>query len=204
MGNSHSILNMINHIGGSAVVSSDLAVIRNATGIILPGVGSFDNGMAKLESTGIKGEILQKVKNEKVPFLGICLGMQLLFDSSEEGLLQGLGLIPGVVKRFSFEMQSSDKQLKIPHMGWNIVTPSNFSDLFYGLENNRFYFVHSFHVKCENALDVLATADYGYKFECAVKKDNIFGVQFHPEKSHRFGMTLFNNFIKEVECFAQE
>lgn len=204
MGNPHSILNMINHIGGNAIVSSDLAVISDATGIILPGVGSFDNGMDKLERTGIKDRILQKVIDEKVPFLGICLGMQLLFDSSEEGILPGLGLIPGVVKRFTFHTDESEKSLKIPHMGWNVVSPSNSNSLFCGLDSNRYYFVHSYHVQCENALDVLATAEYGYKFECAVQKDNIFGVQFHPEKSHRFGMTLFTNFLKEVECFAQE
>lgn len=202
MGNANSILNMIRKVGGDAVVSIEKKMIEDATAIILPGVGSFDNGIEKLRKSAVLGVIERKVLEDKIPFLGICLGMQLLFESSEEGVLPGLGWINGEVKRFNFSDINAKNELKIPHMGWNVVTPKTYESLFSGLETEeaRFYFVHSFHVNCALDENILAMANYGYKFTCSVQKDNIFGVQFHPEKSHRFGMTFFSNFLEMVEC----
>lgn len=201
MGNTASILNMIRKVGGQAELCSSVDGLFDASAIILPGVGSFDNGMSKLVASGILEELTQKVIKEKVPFLGICLGMQLLFDQSEEGQLKGLGWINGEVKRFSFdECLDYKKKLKIPHMGWNLINLKKDSELMSSIDGeNRYYFVHSFHVVCNNHQDILATTNYGYDFTCAVQKNNIYGVQFHPEKSHKFGMALFKNFIKVQE-----
>jgi len=198
MGNTASILNMIHRVGGDAVISSDQKQILDADALILPGVGAFDNAMQKLNDSGLVELIKQRVLEDKVIFLGICLGMQLLFDSSEEGTLPGLGLISGAVKRFDFSDLEA-QNLKIPHMGWNIVRLQNGSCLFYGFEKDpRFYFVHSFHAVCADPSDVAAICDYGYPFACAVQKGNIFAAQFHPEKSHKFGMQLFKNFLEQV------
>ncbi len=197
MGNSASILNMIRKAGGSAVISSSLDDIKQASAIILPGVGSFDNGIRKLRSQGFMELIEDKVIREKVPFLGICLGMQLLFDSSEEGNENGLGWITGDVKKFDFATDELKKSLKVPHMGWNDAQPLKESKLMPTSDSEyRYYFVHSFHVECADRADVTATTNYGYDFTCAVQKDNVYGVQFHPEKSHKFGMELFKRFIK--------
>lgn len=197
MGNAGSVLNMINRAGGDAVISSNPDVIQQADKIVLPGVGAFDRGMANLKSSPFYQVLTDKVIHQKTPFLGICLGMQLLFDGSEEGSSQGLGWIKGEVKRFDFDKLEETNALKIPHMGWNIV---------YAAKNNailptdeaelRYYFVHSFHVECQVPNDVLAVSSYGYDFTCAVQHENIIGVQFHPEKSHRFGLGLMKNFIE--------
>lgn len=201
MGNTASILNMLQKIGGSACISMDKAVIEAASGIILPGVGAFDNGMQKLKASGVLDIIEKKVHLEKKPFLGVCLGMHLLFEQSEEGSEHGLGWLAGTVKRFDFSALADNKRLKVPHMGWNTVNPREHSALFKGLEeNNRFYFVHSYHVECTNSSNSLATTTHGYELVSAIQKDNILGVQFHPEKSHRFGMTLLKNFMDQVEC----
>lgn len=200
MGNPGSILNMIRRVGGQAVISSDEDSIRSASAIILPGVGSFDNGMQKLNSSGILAPLEQQVLRNRVPFLGICLGMQLLFEKSQEGSLGGLGWVPGEVKRFDFS-QMENCGLKIPAMGWNLIHPAKKSPLFEGLEEEaRFYFVHSYHVECSSQENSLAVTTYGYPYVSAVQKDNIFGVQFHPEKSHRFGKTLFKNFLEMASC----
>ena len=133
---------------------------------------------------------------DKTPFLGICLGMQMLFEKSEEGELAGLGWIKGKVKRFDFT-EGSLNALKIPHMGWNVVYPAKDNALLPSDEQElRYYFVHSYHVVCDDPCDVLAYSHYGYDFTCAVQHDNIYGAQFHPEKSHRFGMALIKNFIE--------
>ena len=198
MGNTASILNMIHRVGGDAVISSDPQQILGANALILPGVGAFDNAMQKLNDSGLVKLIRQRVLEDKIPFLGICLGMHLLFDSSEEGTLPGLGFIPGAVRRFDFSGLDIQK-LKIPHMGWNVVYPQNDSRLFDGFEKDpRFYFVHSYHAVCTDSSHVAATCDYGYQFTCAVQKDNIFAAQFHPEKSHKFGMQLFKNFLEQL------
>ena len=196
VGNTASILNMIRKVGGKAELCSKPSELDSATAIILPGVGSFDNAMIKLKNSGLLDVLCSKVLKEKIPFLGICLGMHLLFERSEEGKLPGLGWIMGNVVRFNFSGMQPNERFNIPHMGWNVVKPKMYKNLFLGLENEaRFYFIHSYHVNCSNASDVLATANYGYDFTCSVHHDNIWGLQFHPEKSHRFGFQLFKNFL---------
>jgi imidazole glycerol-phosphate synthase subunit HisH len=199
MGNTASMLNMIRKVGGQAEVCAIPSELNSATAIILPGVGSFDNAMTKLENYGFLVALRSKVIKEKTPFLGVCLGMQLLFEKSEEGKLPGLKWVEGNVKRFDFSDIQFKERLKAPHMGWNVVTPKTHEGLFSGLENEaRFYFIHSYHVNCSNPLDILATANYGYEFTCSVRHHNIWGVQFHPEKSHQFGIQFFKNFLKEI------
>lgn len=200
MGNTASMLNMIRKAGGQAELCSDSNELESASMIILPGVGAFDNGIEKLKDSGLLEPLKQKVFEEKVPFLGVCLGMQLLFEKSEEGEFPGLGWIRGEVIRFDFSRVEQEKTLKVPHMGWNLVKPSTYVNVFSGLEKEaRFYFVHSYHVNCHDPDDVLATTHYGYEFTCSVRHDNIWGAQFHPEKSHRFGVQFFKNFLKEVD-----
>lgn len=199
MGNSASILNMIHKAGGEANICSSPKCLENASVILLPGVGSFDNGMTKIKALGLLDVLESKVLIEKIPFLGICLGMQLLFEKSEEGKLPGLAWLKGEVTKFDFLDLNQTQSLKVPHMGWNLVKPSDFENLYAGLEDEaRFYFVHSYHVNCHNPSDVLATSHYGYDFTCSVRHENIWGAQFHPEKSHRFGIRFFKNFLKEV------
>ena len=194
-GNLTSIKNMLKKIGYNSTITSDINVLKNASKIILPGVGSFDNAMQSIERLGFDNVLHHKALVEKIPVLGICLGMQLLTKGSEEGVKKGLGWIDGYVRKF----RTSDfPNIKIPHMGWNIVNFSEDKVLFKGLESGqaRFYFVHSYHVVCETSKNVLATSDYGYNFECGIFEGNVFGVQFHPEKSHKFGMQLYDNFCK--------
>jgi len=199
MGNTGSMLNMIHKAGGQAELCSRSEELEHASAIILPGVGAFDNGMYKLEQSGLLSTLIRKVLEDRVPFLGVCLGMQLLFEKSEEGERLGLGWLKGNVTRFDFSGLNLDRALKIPHMGWNIVSATTHENLYAGLEDEaRYYFVHSYHVNCSNRSDVLATAYYGYEFTCSVRHKNIWGAQFHPEKSHRFGVQFFKNFLKEV------
>lgn len=199
LGNTGSVLNMVHKMGGEARISSSPDEIKEASAIILPGVGAFDNAMQKLDESGLIPILEEMVINRKVPFLGICLGMQLLFERSEEGKLPGLGWIEGEVKRFRF----SDEKImthKIPHMGWNQIQAIPSSPLFSGLEEgSRFYFVHSYHVVCDNVY-VTAHSNYGYPFICSVNKNNIYAAQFHPEKSHKFGKLFFKNFIEITKC----
>lgn len=192
-GNVGSILNMLKKIGADAEISSDPELIRNASKLILPGVGSFDAGMKSLKEMGLIPILSEKVIKGKTPILGICLGMQLFAQKSEEGVLPGLGWISGEVKKFDFDK----RRLKIPHMGWNTIDIKK-SDLVFKdmAEEPRFYFVHSYHFVCENKEDVLATTNYGYDFESIVKRENIIGVQFHPEKSHKFGMQMLKNYAE--------
>jgi glutamine amidotransferase len=195
MGNLGSILNMLKRIGAPAKVSSETADIMAATKLILPGVGAFDNGMRKLAQADLLPLLQEKVLIQKTPVLGICLGMQLLTRSSEEGSLPGLGWIDGRTVRFKFGPEHSG--LKVPHMGWNTVAFRPDSVLARDHETEpRFYFVHSYHVVCNRKEDVAGTTVHGYEFASAVQKDNIFGVQFHPEKSHKFGMQLLKNFVE--------
>jgi len=199
MGNTASMLNMIRKVGGQAELCAIPSELNSATAIILPGVGSFDNAITKLENSGFLEALHSKVIKEKIPFLGVCLGMQLLFEKSEEGKLPGLKWVEGDVKHFNFSDIQFKDRLKAPHMGWNVITPKTYEGLFSGLENEaRFYFIHSYYVHCSNPLDVLATANYGHEFTCSVRHDNIWGVQFHPEKSHQFGIQVFKNFLKEI------
>ena len=185
MGNLGSIHNMLKHIGIEAIITAGISDAEEADKLILSGVGSFDNGMKSLADLGL------------IPVLGICLGMQLLSESSEEGELPGLGWIHARTIRFSFAQ--NDGHLKIPHMGWNTVDLKKPSPLFESMfAEPRFYFVHSYHLICDNHDDELCLTHHGYDFASAVARDNIFGVQFHPEKSHKFGMRLLENFIRRV------
>ncbi len=200
MGNLRSIQNMLKHIGVESEISSDLQVISAADKIILPGVGAFDKAIENIDSLGLRECITNKANEEKVPILGICLGMQLLGTSSEEGNQKGLGLIEAVSKKFDFG--DNIEKLNIPHMGWNTVLPKdNHSLLRDMLGQPRFYFVHSYHVVCENPENILGVTDYGMEFTSAVVRDNVFGVQYHPEKSHKFGMKLLQNFA-EIGVYA--
>lgn len=190
MGNIGSISNMLRKIGFESKIISDPKLIHEANGIILPGVGSFDNAMDKLNNEGWVDEINLFVSHDK-PFLGICLGMQLLGSKSQEGFKVGLNLIPGEIVKFPIK-----KDFKIPHMGWNSVKTSN-TILFKGLNDlNKFYFVHTYHFVPSNDEHILSKTDYFIDFVSSIRKKNIFGVQFHPEKSHRFGMKLLENFCK--------
>lgn len=200
MGNCGSIRNMLRYLGAESEIISQPDGLENATAIILPGVGSFDHGVQHL--IPFKEALERKVLEEKIPFLGICLGMQLLLNESEEGNSSGLGWIEGEVKRFDFSSAGLTKRLPIPHMGWNEVWSSGGEKLFNSApdELDRFYFVHSYHATNVKKDNQLASCKYGYEFVCGIKKDNIYGVQFHPEKSHKFGKKLFADFIELSKC----
>jgi len=192
MGNLGSVQNMLKRIGVKSIISSDINEIEKAEKILLPGVGAFDAAISKIDELNLRPVLTYMAKEKKVPFLGICLGMQLLTESSEEGVLKGLNFVPAKTIKFKFP-ENSD--LKIPHMGWNLVTKKtesvltkNFTDEF------RFYFVHSYHVKCDSPINSILTTNYGYEFDSAVQNENVFGAQFHPEKSHKYGMQLLSNF----------
>ena len=192
-GNIKSIQNMLKRIGAKSCISSTVEEIEQAEKLILPGVGHFDYGMRNLKQSGLIDVLNKKVVVDKTPLLGICLGAQLLGNGSEEGEEKGLGWINMDVVRFDKAKMSDN--LKIPHMSWNEISIKKSSKLLNGLnDESRFYFVHSYHMKCNDEKDILTDTNYGYEFTSAVEKDNIFGVQFHPEKSHKFGMKLLENF----------
>ncbi len=194
-GNLRSIQNMLRRAGVDSTITADLAVVRDAKKLILPGVGAFDAGMERLRSLEMVDVLREKALVDKVPLLGICLGAQLLFEKSEEGTNEGLGLVPGSVVRFKKERLGAE--LRIPHMGWSEVVQKKPSVLFEGMvDHPRFYFVHSFHFAPTDSADVLCTCDHGDAFPAAVERGNVYGVQFHPEKSHKFGMKLLENFAK--------
>ena len=194
LGNSGSIQNMLKKIGVSSVISSDYQVIEQATKLILPGVGAFDSGMNKLNEFGLVDLLNKKVLEENTPVLGVCLGVQLMTRSSEEGKLPGLGWFDAKTVKFNFS--DIPGKYPLPNMGWLEVKQQKDSPLFEDLTvNSRFYFVHSYHLLAENNIDVNLTASYGYEYAVGLEKNKILGVQFHPEKSHRFGMKLYQNFI---------
>ncbi|MFZ5951428.1 MAG: imidazole glycerol phosphate synthase subunit HisH [Candidatus Rifleibacteriota bacterium] len=193
LGNLKSIENIINHIGGKCLISSSPEMISHAEKLILPGVGAFDSGMKLLKEKGLIEPLNYAVNQNKTPTLGICLGMQLMLERSEEGNLPGLGWIKGEVKKFNFDCMDVD--LKIPHMGWNKIQVVRPNPIIESNKSYRFYFTHSYHVECEPEI-VVATTNYGKDFVSIFADQNIWGVQFHPEKSHKFGMDLFKNFLK--------
>lgn len=193
MGNVGSVLNMLRRIGVDAELTGDPERIAVADKIILPGVGAFDTGMANLAAAGLVDLLHRKVREGTTPLLGLCLGMHLITKGSEEGTLPGLGWIDGRTVRFRFGTGST---LKIPHMGWNTLRVERDASLFRDLlPDSRFYFVHSFHVECSDPDDVAATTLHGYQFPSVIQRGHIMGTQFHPEKSHRFGMKLLQNFV---------
>ena len=193
LGNLGSIQRMIEKVGGRVVYVSSPADFKAVSKIVLPGVGHFDEGMRALNASGLLQSLLKHVIDDGFPILGICLGMQLLCRASEEGSQAGLGMIDADVRKFLFP---SEQNLKVPHMGWNVVRPGRPNSLIPKLEEQqRFYFVHSYHVVPDDPNLIIGTANYGGEFCAAFKKGNIFGVQFHPEKSHRFGMALMKRFL---------
>lgn len=194
IGNLASVLNMFKKIGvKDVVVSSNKEVIESATKLLLPGVGAFDSGMTNLENSGLIPILNKKALEEKIPILGICLGMQLLTKKSEEGQMPGLGWIDAETVKFNLDPKL---KLKVPHMGWNYIKVNKKNPLIDTETKNRFYFVHSYYVKCLDESQSLATSHFGIDFTCMVNKNNIYGAQFHPEKSLKFGMKLLENFSK--------
>lgn len=188
MGNLHSVSKAVERLGYEAVIASDEAQILAADGAILPGVGAFGDAMEHLRASGLDGAVGRFAETGK-PLLGICLGMQLLFSRSEEhGSHEGLNLLPGQVVRFR-------GGYKVPHMGWNRLRFEQPSPLFSGIEEGHVYFVHSYHVQPERASDLLATTDYYQQVTAIVGRDNVYGMQFHPEKSGSIGMQLLGNFL---------
>lgn len=193
MGNIGSILNILKKIGVNAAPSKGPEEIQSANKMILPGVGAFDDAMKNLHAMGYIKVLNKKVLVDKTPILGICLGMQLFCKRSEEGHEPGLGWLDAQTVRFRFE--DTKNQQKIPHMGWNKIRVCQKSPLFPNAdEEHRFYFAHSYHVQCNNLSDILTCTQYGIEFNSAVYHENIIGTQFHPEKSHRFGMAFFQAF----------
>lgn len=190
MGNLHSVSKAVERLGYEGLVTSDAAAILGADGVLLPGVGAFGDAMAHLRGTGLDA-VVRKAAANGTPLLGICLGMQLLFDESEEhGRNEGLGLLPGRAVRFA------GGTYKVPHMGWNrlkFLQPEN--PLLAGLDEGHVYFVHSYHVEPQAAEDLLAVTDYGHPVTAIVGRDNVYGMQFHPEKSGEHGMALLRNFL---------
>lgn len=192
VGNLSSIANMFRKLGIDAQITDDPAAISSASKLVLPGVGAFDHCMQMFNRSGLRELITRDALENKKPVLGICVGLQMMTEGSEEGKEPGLGWIRGRTTRFRFE---SGNGLKVPHMGWTNVTTRKASNLATDFpDNSRFYFVHSYHVSLQDASDELFSAHYGYDFTAAVEHENIRGVQFHPEKSHRFGMKLLENF----------
>jgi glutamine amidotransferase len=194
MGNLRSVLKAFKRIQVEAIVSSRIEDIQKADKLILPGVGHFKNGMKNLHELGI-ADILQKMVVERqTPILGICLGMQLFTHYSEEGSVAGLGWIDAQTIRFDFKGKGI--KLRVPHMGWNTIKTEKHSPVLLNIDkNDLFYFVHSYHVVCKNESDIIATTTYGETFTSIIQHNNIVGVQFHPEKSHKVGLKLLSNFV---------
>jgi glutamine amidotransferase len=195
VGNVGSIQNMLKKVGARSVVASSPEKVLQATKLILPGVGAFDAGMETLARSGLVTALNHKALDERTPVLGLCLGMQLMTRGSEEGKLPGLGWVNADTRKFD---AAGTPGLKVPHMGWNLVAPAKPSRILRGYsDDTRFYFVHSYYVRCEDRTDSLLSSAYGgHSFDAAFEHGNLIGVQFHPEKSHRFGMWLLKNFTE--------
>jgi glutamine amidotransferase len=193
MGNLGSVHNMLRKIGAESVRSANRDVIAAADKIVLAGIGAFDGAAARLSELGLVDVLNESVLDRRVPTLGVCLGMQLMARSSEEGAQAGLGWLDADVQRFAFP---SGVRLPVPHMGWQEITPTRPSPLFPEIDHEqRFYFSHAYHLVCRDPSDVAATAAYGYEFAAAVHRGNILGTQFHPEKSHVFGLGIYRRFV---------
>jgi glutamine amidotransferase len=195
LGNVKAFANVYKKLNIPVLIAKRVIDLENVTKVILPGVGAFDHAMQRLEDSGMRAALDELVLKRHVPVLGVCVGMQMLACTSEEGKLPGLGWVRGEVKRFNFS--DLEYPISIPHMGWNDVQQVKTNSLFYGLESEaRFYFLHSYFFHCHIPGDVIAVTDYGGEFACAVSSGNVFGVQFHPEKSHQWGIQLLGNFAK--------
>ena len=197
MGNLHSVLKAFKRLRVDAIISSNPEDIQKAEKLILPGVGHFKRGMKNLSELGLINLLNEVVVEKEIPILGICLGMQLFTKHSEEGDVDGLGWLDATTVKFNFDKEFS--HLRIPHIGWNTLQLANNSSLFTGIENDAsFYFVHSYHVVCENSEDIAATTEYGHEIVSSIRKNNIFATQFHPEKSHDAGLLMLKNFVENV------
>ncbi|MDH1657954.1 imidazole glycerol phosphate synthase subunit HisH [Pseudomonas mosselii] len=195
LGNIQAFVNVYRRLHIPVAVAQTAEQLENATKLILPGVGAFDHAIERLTDSGMRPKLDSLVQRDQVPVLGICVGMQILADSSEEGSLPGLGWVPGRVR--SFKSVPDLDQLALPHMGWNDVMPVLGAPLFKGFEEEaRFYFLHSYFFECNEKIHACATSSYGLEFSCAVQSGNVYGVQFHPEKSHHFGVGLLKNFAE--------
>jgi glutamine amidotransferase len=197
LGNIKAFINVYDKLHIPVTTASNCHELKKATKIILPGVGSFDNAMIRLEKSGMKDLLAEMVLIKEIPVLGVCVGMQILANSSEEGSLPGLGWVEGEVKRFETSRQGG--AIRVPHMGWNTVTSFAEKGIFKGFDHKaRFYFLHSYYFNSHNKDAVIATSDYDGEFACAVCSGNIYGVQFHPEKSHRWGIQFLDNFARLI------
>ena len=195
LGNVKAFFDVYKKLNISSKIVQAVEDLKTAEKVILPGVGAFDHAMQRLVRTGMKTALDDLVNNRNVPVLGVCVGMQILARSSEEGNLPGLGWVDGEVKRFA--KSYSNTPTPVPHMGWNNITALTTNGLFKGLDATaRFYFLHSYYFNCDHPENVIAFTDYAGDFTCALRSGNIYGVQFHPEKSHQWGVTLLENFAK--------
>lgn len=192
-GNIHAIANIYKSLNVPYVITHAIEALKNAEKLVLPGVGDFDETMKHLHNLGIKETLDERVLEKKVPILGVCVGMQILGNKSEEGKMEGFGWIKGQIKKIDTAKLTHKPHL--PHMGWNTIKPVRETPLFNNfILEDGFYFLHSYYFSCENDNDILATTDYGDKFASAINHDNVYGFQFHPEKSHHNGIELFKNF----------
>ena len=192
LGNIRSFVNLYERLNIKTKVANSTDDIKSATKIILPGVGAFDYAMSKLNKSGMREELEKRVLIDKVPVLGICVGMQILGDRSEEGTMKGLGWIKGTNKKFKI----SEKSI-LPQMGWNNMDSIKKNKIFTNInESSRFYFLHSYYFECENQENELARTFFEINYTSAINEDNIYGIQFHPEKSHSSGIQLLHNFSK--------
>lgn len=195
VGNINAFVNVYKRVNVPTKIAKTAADLEDAQKLILPGVGHFDHAMSELIKSGMREKLDELVMVKKVPVIGICVGMQMMGNSSDEGNLEGLKWIDASIKKF--DETKIQQVTRLPHMGWNDVQPVISNPLFEGLEKEAlFYFLHSYYFECNNTADILATSEYGGEFTCAAHHENVYGIQFHPEKSHHYGETLLHNFAK--------
>jgi glutamine amidotransferase len=195
VGNINAFVNVYKRVNVPTKIAKTAADLEGAHKLILPGVGHFDHAMSELIQSGMREKLDELVMVKKVPVIGICVGMQMMGNSSDEGKMEGLKWIDASIKKF--DEAKIQQVTRLPHMGWNDVNPVVSNPLFEGLEKNAlFYFLHSYYFECNNTVDILATSEYGGQFTCAAHHDNVYGIQFHPEKSHHYGEILLHNFAK--------
>ncbi|OAZ03090.1 imidazole glycerol phosphate synthase subunit HisH [Flavobacterium succinicans] len=195
VGNINAFVNVYKRVNVSTKIAKTAADLEGAEKLILPGVGHFDHAMSELIKSGMRETLDELVMVKKVPVIGICVGMQMMGNSSDEGKLEGLKWIDATIKKF--DVTKIQQVTRLPHMGWNDVHPVISHPLFEGLEKDAlFYFLHSYYFECNHLNDILATSEYGGEFTCAAYHNNVYGIQFHPEKSHHYGEMLLHNFAK--------